>query len=86
MLCSNVILQFAFVLVILIGVQMLHTGEINILYFLGYVLASIKVRGKRRSGQHECGRAVLSGFHGQTYPGGAGDKDTAGQGSDNLKL
>ena len=44
MLCSNVILQFAFVLVILIGVQMLHTGEINILYFLGYVLASIKVR------------------------------------------
>ena len=43
-LCSNVILQFAFVLVILIGVQMLHTGEINILYFLGYVLASIKVR------------------------------------------
>ena len=23
---------------------MLHTGEINILYFLGYVLASIKVR------------------------------------------
>lgn len=29
---------------ILIGVQMLHTGEINILYFLGYVLASIKVR------------------------------------------
>ena len=33
MLCSNVILQFAFVLVILIGVQMLHT-----------VLASIKVR------------------------------------------
>lgn len=44
MLCSNVILQFAFVLVILIGIQMLHTGEINILYFLGYVLASIKVR------------------------------------------
>lgn len=44
MLCSNVILQFAFVLVILIGVQMLHTEEINILYFLGYVLASIKVR------------------------------------------
>ena len=44
MLCSNVILQFAFVLVILIGVQMLHTGEIDILYFLGYVLASIKVR------------------------------------------
>ena len=44
MLCSNVILQFAFVLVILIGVQMLHTGEINILYFLAYVLASIKVR------------------------------------------
>ena len=44
MLCSNIILQFAFVLVILIGVQMLHTGEINILYFLGYVLASIKVR------------------------------------------
>ena len=44
MLCSNVILQFAFVLVILIGGQMLHTGEINILYFLGYVLASIKVR------------------------------------------
>lgn len=44
MLSSNVILQFAFVLVILIGVQMLHTGEINILYFLGYVLASIKVR------------------------------------------
>ena len=44
MLCSNVILQFAFVIVILTGVQMLHTGEINILYFLGYVLASIKVR------------------------------------------
>ena len=44
MVCSKVILQFAFVLVILIGVQMLHTGEINILYFLGYVLASIKVR------------------------------------------
>lgn len=44
MLCSNVILQFAFVIVILTGVQMLHTGEIDILYFLGYVLASIKVR------------------------------------------
>jgi ATP-binding cassette subfamily B protein len=44
MLCSSVILQFAFVIVILTGVQMLHTGEINILYFLGYVLASIKVR------------------------------------------
>ena len=31
-------------IVILTGVQMLHTGEIDILYFLGYVLASIKVR------------------------------------------
>lgn len=44
MFFSGVVLQFAFVLVILIGIQMLHTGEISILYFLGYVLASIKVR------------------------------------------
>lgn len=44
MFFSGVVLQFAFVLVILVGVQMLHTGEISILYFLGYVLASIKVR------------------------------------------
>ncbi|MFQ9702217.1 MAG: ABC transporter transmembrane domain-containing protein [Enterocloster clostridioformis] len=86
MLCSNVILQFAFVIVILTGVQMLHTGEIDILYFLGYVLASIKVRESVESVNMNVEELYYLDSMVKRIREIRGDKDTAGQGSDNLKL
>lgn len=41
---SNMILYSALIVVIIVGAKLLANGEINILYFLGYLLAAMKIK------------------------------------------
>lgn len=44
LLLSGLVVQVAFAIVILVGMGLLLKGEINILYLIGYILASIKIK------------------------------------------
>jgi ATP-binding cassette subfamily B protein len=44
LLLSGVVVQAAFAIVILVGTGLFLKGEINILYLIGYILASIKIK------------------------------------------
>lgn len=44
LLLSGVVVQAAFAIVILVGTGLLIKGEINILFLIGYILASIKIK------------------------------------------
>ncbi len=44
LLLSGIVVQVAFAIVLLVGTGLLLKGEINILYLIGYILASIKIK------------------------------------------
>ncbi|WP_313529414.1 ABC transporter ATP-binding protein [Anaerotignum sp.] len=44
MLLSGIVVQVSFAIVLLIGMRLLLAGEINLLYFVGYILASMKIK------------------------------------------
>lgn len=44
LLLSGLIVQLAFAIVILVGVKMVQLSEINLLYLIGYILASMKIK------------------------------------------
>ena len=65
---------------------MLHTGEIDILYFLGYVLASIKVRESVESVNMNVEELYYLDSMVKRIREIRETKIQQGQGSDNLKL